>query len=168
MTRCPPRCLAAAQSARIHAQRLKLSNSDTFVSSPLITRSDVPKFASDSRNTGTSEENKAAVQGSIAYFGTLLGKRNRWCHFLSHRGQHVPKLERHPTGTTFQTFGGRTHLDQFYYVHRCWNRLLGLESREVGGGRRGKTTLAHEFSVQMRSMDNAKTGSGLGWLCSWH
>ncbi len=75
---------------------------------------------------------------------------------------HVPKLERHPTGTTFQTFGGRNHLDQFYYVHRCWNRLLGLESREVGGGRRGKKTLAHEFSVQMRSMDNAKTGSGLG------
>ena len=47
-------------------------------------------------------------------------------------------------------------------VHQCWNRLLGLESREVGGGRRGKKTLAHEFSVQMRSMDNDKTGSGLG------
>ncbi len=42
-TRCPPRCLPAAQSAQIHAQRLKLSNlgslepdnSDTFASSPL-------------------------------------------------------------------------------------------------------------------------------------
>src|ERR1700724_320628 len=42
-TRCPPRCLPLAQSARIHGQRLKLSkfgslepdNSDTFVSSPL-------------------------------------------------------------------------------------------------------------------------------------
>src|SRR6202047_734133 len=41
-TRCPPRCLPLAQSARIHGQRLKLSkfgslepdNSDTFVSSP--------------------------------------------------------------------------------------------------------------------------------------
>jgi hypothetical protein len=41
-TRCPPRCLPAAQSAQIHAKRLKLSNlgslepdnSDTFVSSP--------------------------------------------------------------------------------------------------------------------------------------
>jgi hypothetical protein len=42
-TRCPPRCLPAAQSAQIHAKRLKLSNlgslepdnSDTFVSSTL-------------------------------------------------------------------------------------------------------------------------------------
>jgi hypothetical protein len=45
-TRCPPRCLPLAQSARIHDQRLKLSkfgslepdNSDTFVSSPLMIR----------------------------------------------------------------------------------------------------------------------------------
>jgi lipocalin-like protein len=34
------------------------------------TRSDVPKFASNNREAGTSEENKAAVQGSIALFGT--------------------------------------------------------------------------------------------------
>jgi hypothetical protein len=33
-------------------------------------RSDVPKFASGNRETGTPEENKAAVQGGIAYFGT--------------------------------------------------------------------------------------------------
>jgi hypothetical protein len=32
--------------------------------------SNVPKFASNNRNSGTAEENKAAVQGSIAYFGT--------------------------------------------------------------------------------------------------
>ena len=38
--------------------------------SVIITRSDVPKFATKSRDAGTSEENKAAVQGSIAYFGT--------------------------------------------------------------------------------------------------
>jgi hypothetical protein len=29
-----------------------------------------PKFASNNRNTGTPEENKAMVQGSIAFFGT--------------------------------------------------------------------------------------------------
>ena len=33
-------------------------------------RSDLPKFASNSRDKGTPEENKAAVLGSIAYFGT--------------------------------------------------------------------------------------------------
>ena len=36
----------------------------------LFSRSDLPKFASNSRATGTPEENKAVVQGSIATFGT--------------------------------------------------------------------------------------------------
>ena len=36
----------------------------------IITRTDVPKFASNNRTTGTAEENKAAVTGTIAYFGT--------------------------------------------------------------------------------------------------
>ncbi len=34
-----------------------------------ITRSDLPKFASDSRVKGTAEENKAVVAGSITHFG---------------------------------------------------------------------------------------------------
>ncbi len=33
-------------------------------------RADLPKLASNSRDKGTPEENKAVVQGSIAYFGT--------------------------------------------------------------------------------------------------
>jgi hypothetical protein len=33
-------------------------------------RSDLPKFVSNNRATGTADENKAVVQGSIAYFGT--------------------------------------------------------------------------------------------------
>jgi hypothetical protein len=36
----------------------------------IITRSDLPKFASNNRQSGTPEENKAIVQGSFAYFGT--------------------------------------------------------------------------------------------------
>ena len=36
----------------------------------IVTRSDLPKFASNNREAGTPEENKTAVQGSIAYFGT--------------------------------------------------------------------------------------------------
>jgi hypothetical protein len=35
-----------------------------------VLRSDLPKFASNNRMTGTSAENTAIVQGSIAYFGT--------------------------------------------------------------------------------------------------
>ena len=39
----------------------------------LITlRSDLPKFQSNNRITGTADENKAIVQGSIAYFGTYV------------------------------------------------------------------------------------------------
>jgi lipocalin-like protein len=34
-----------------------------------ITRSDLPKFASNSRTKGTSDENKAVVGGSISHFG---------------------------------------------------------------------------------------------------
>ena len=33
-------------------------------------RADLPKFASNRRDQGTTEENRAVVQGSIAYFGT--------------------------------------------------------------------------------------------------
>jgi len=36
----------------------------------VITRAEVPKFASNNRATGTDVENKAAVQGGIAYFGS--------------------------------------------------------------------------------------------------
>jgi hypothetical protein len=38
--------------------------------SVIILRSDIPKFVTNSRDAGSSEENKAVVQGSIAYFGT--------------------------------------------------------------------------------------------------
>jgi hypothetical protein len=38
--------------------------------SVIITRSDLPKFASNNRELGTLEENQAIVQGSLAYFGT--------------------------------------------------------------------------------------------------
>ena len=37
----------------------------------ISTRGDLPKFASNNRSAGTPEENKAVVQGSLAYFGTL-------------------------------------------------------------------------------------------------
>ena len=33
-------------------------------------RSDLPRFASNNRGTGTADENRAVVQGSLAYFGT--------------------------------------------------------------------------------------------------
>jgi hypothetical protein len=38
-------------------------------------RSDLPKFQSNNRITGTADENKAIVQGSIAYFGTYVSMK---------------------------------------------------------------------------------------------
>ena len=38
--------------------------------SAIIIRSDLPKFASNNREAGTPDENKAILQGSIAFFGT--------------------------------------------------------------------------------------------------
>jgi hypothetical protein len=35
-----------------------------------VFRSDRPRFASNDRTKGTPEENKATLQGSLAYFGT--------------------------------------------------------------------------------------------------
>ena len=35
----------------------------------VLSRKDLPKFASNSRTNGTAEENKAAVQGTISHFG---------------------------------------------------------------------------------------------------
>ncbi len=37
--------------------------------SGIVMRATLPKFASNNREKGTAEENKAIVQGSIAYFG---------------------------------------------------------------------------------------------------
>jgi len=36
----------------------------------VVSRPDLPKFASDNRMKGTAEENEAIVRGSIAFFGT--------------------------------------------------------------------------------------------------
>ncbi len=36
----------------------------------VLLRSDLPKFASNNRMTGTPEENKAVVQGTNSHFGT--------------------------------------------------------------------------------------------------
>ena len=35
-----------------------------------LTRSDLPKFASNNRSTGSPDENKAVIQGSLTLFGT--------------------------------------------------------------------------------------------------
>jgi len=46
--------------------------------SEILTRSDLPKFASNNRTAGTAEENKSIVEGSLAQFGTYsVSRRTR-------------------------------------------------------------------------------------------
>jgi len=40
-----------------------------------VFRSDRPKFAANNRMQGTPDENKATMQGTLAYFGTYSGQR---------------------------------------------------------------------------------------------
>jgi len=61
-----------------------------------VMRSDLPKFASNNRMSGTPEENKAIVQGTIAYFGT----------YSIDEATHV--LTVNVEGSTFPNFTGGT------------------------------------------------------------
>jgi lipocalin-like protein len=61
-----------------------------------VVRSDLPKFASNNRISGTPEENKAVVQGTIAYFGT----------YSIDETTHV--LTVNVEGSTFPNFSGST------------------------------------------------------------
>jgi hypothetical protein len=62
----------------------------------MVLRSDLPKFASGNRMTGTPDENKAIVQGCIAYFGT----------YTIDEATHV--LTVLVEGSTFPNFDGGT------------------------------------------------------------
>ena len=61
-----------------------------------VVRSDLPRFASDNRITGTAEENMAIVQGCIAYFGT----------YSIDEATHVITVN--VEGSTFPNFDGGT------------------------------------------------------------
>jgi hypothetical protein len=73
-----------------------------------VARSDLPKFASNNRMSGTPEENKAIVQGSIAYFGT----------YSIDEATHV--LTVNIEGSTFPNFTGGTQ-----------TRILSFDGDEV-------------------------------------
>ena len=61
-----------------------------------VVRSDLPRFASNNRMTGTSGENTAIVQGCIAYFGT----------YSIDEATHVITVN--VEGSTFPNFDGGT------------------------------------------------------------
>ena len=52
-----------------HPHGLQIRDADGHVA-VIITKSELPKFTGNDRMAGTPEENKAIVQGTLAYFGT--------------------------------------------------------------------------------------------------
>jgi hypothetical protein len=53
----------------------------------------VPKFASNDRQPGTPEENKAAVKGSIAYFGSYSVSETDKTFTIQIEGAYAPELD---------------------------------------------------------------------------
>ena len=56
----------------------------------VITRPGVPKFASNARDSGTADENKAAVQGSLAHFGTYTVNEKEGSYTVKIEASSVP------------------------------------------------------------------------------
>jgi Lipocalin-like domain len=61
--------------------------------SSIITRTGVPKFAAKNRMQGTPDENKAAVQGSIASFGTFMVDEANKSFTVRYEGSTYPNNE---------------------------------------------------------------------------
>jgi hypothetical protein len=77
-----------------------------------VVRSDVPKVASNNRMTGTPDENKAIVQGSIAYFGTYGIDEATHVITRQHRREYVPESQRRHADAHPVVRRRRGHLSQ--------------------------------------------------------
>jgi len=86
----------------------------------VLQRASLPKFASNNRLTGTVEENRAIVQGSIAYFGTYSIDENE------------KKINIHYDGSTYPNLDGE---DQIRNVSISGDELTTISPvSAVGGG----------------------------------
>lgn len=86
----------------------------------MLQRASLPKFASSNRMTGTEAENRAIVQGSIAYFGTYT---------VDEQGR---KLNLHYQGSTYPNWDGE---DQTRLLEIAGDELRIISPvSAVGGG----------------------------------
>jgi hypothetical protein len=86
----------------------------------VLQRATLPKFASNNRLTGTDEENKAIVQGSIAYFGRYS------------IDEKTGKMNLHYEGSTYPNWDGE---DQTRLVEISGDELkITSPVSAVGGG----------------------------------
>ena len=94
----------------------------------IITRADVPKFASKNRTTGTPEENKAAVAGSIGYFGTYTANDADKTLVMRVEGSTFPGRNR--AEADHRTVGRRAQVHQSESVHGPRHRHGNVEARQ--------------------------------------
>jgi Lipocalin-like domain len=86
----------------------------------MLQRDTLPKFASNNRMAGTAEENKAIVQGSIAYFGKYSVDEKEG------------KINLHYDGSTYPNWDGE---DQTRLISISGDELKIISSASaVGGG----------------------------------
>jgi Lipocalin-like domain len=83
---------------------------DTGHFSTHVMRSDRPKFASNNRLTGTAEENKRAVEGNIASFGTYTVDEDKKTFTLRYEGSSYPNLEGSTSTRPFTITGDELHV----------------------------------------------------------
>ena len=86
----------------------------------MLQQATLPQFASGNRLTGTAEENKAIVQGSIAYFGKYsVDEKGRTIHL-------------HYEGSTYPNWDGE---DQIRLIEISGDELQLISPQSaVGGG----------------------------------
>jgi hypothetical protein len=77
-----------------------------------VVRSDLPKFASGNRMRGTPDENKAVVQGCIAYFGTYTIDESTHVLTVNVEGSTFPNFDR-GTQTRILSFNGDDEVTYF-------------------------------------------------------
>lgn len=87
--------------------------------SVIIAREGVPKFAANNRMSGTDAENKAAVQGSLAYFGSYT------------IDEDAGTISVTIAGSTFPNFEGQTQLRELSFAD---DALIVTNPTPSGGG----------------------------------
>ena len=75
-----------------------------------VMRSDRPKFTSNNRLTGTADENKLAVQGNVASFGTYTVDEAKKTFTLRYDGSSYPNLEGSTSTRPFTIAGDELHV----------------------------------------------------------
>src|SRR3954454_5706734 len=85
--------------------------------SDILLRSDLPRFQTNNRASGTADENAAVVKGSIAYFGTYTLSGDT--------------LKMHIEGSTFPNWA---NTDQTRIVHLSGNQFTWENASASAGG----------------------------------